>query len=84
MDSRPDNLAVSEGESVNEDVLINIRKERQTKSYKDIMSQDINNVDTYDTRTNINTTKWSSIYEVIYEAYIKESNIFPEDFFHRM
>ena len=44
------------------------------------MSQDINNIDTYETRTKVNTTKWRPIYEVIYEAYIKESNIFPGDF----
>ena len=44
------------------------------------MSQDINNIDTYDTRTKFNTTKWRPIYEVIDEAYIEESKIFPEDF----
>ena len=44
------------------------------------MSQDINNIDTYETRKNVNTTKWRPIYEVIDEAYIKESNIFTEDF----
>ena len=44
------------------------------------MSQDISNIDTYETRTKVNATKWRPIYEVIYEAYIKGSNIFPEDF----
>ena len=34
MDSRPDNLAVSEDESVDEYVPIDIRKERKTKEYK--------------------------------------------------
>ena len=43
------------------------------------MSQDINNIDTYETRTKFNATKWTPIYEVIDEAYIKESNIFVED-----
>ena len=28
----------------------------------------------------VNTTKWISIYEVIDEAYIIESNIFPDNF----
>ena len=32
-DSRPDNLVVSEDASVDEDVPIDIRKERKTKSY---------------------------------------------------
>ena len=44
------------------------------------MSQDINNIDTYETRTKVNITRWIPIYEVIDEAYIKESNISPEDF----
>ena len=38
------------------------------------MSQDISNIDTYETRTKVNTKKWRPIYEVIDEAYIKESN----------
>ena len=44
------------------------------------MNQDIENINTYETRTKVNTTKWRPIYEVIDEAYIKESNIFPGDF----
>ena len=80
MDSIPDNLAVSEDESVDKDVPIDIGKERKTKAYKETMRQDINNIDTYETRTKVNTTKWRPIYEVIDEAYIEESNIFPEDF----
>ena len=47
MDSRPDNLAVSEDESVDEAVPIGIIKERNTKAYKETMSQDINDIDTY-------------------------------------
>ena len=78
-DSRPENLAVSEDESGDEAVPIDIRKERKTKAYKYTMSQDINNIDTYETRTKVNTTKWKPIYEVIDEAYIKESKIFPDN-----
>ena len=44
------------------------------------MSQDINNIDTYQTITKVNRTKWRPIYEIIDQAYIKDSNIFPEDF----
>ena len=44
------------------------------------MSQDITNIDTYETRTKVHTTKWRPIYEVIDETYIKDSNILPEDF----
>ena len=50
-DSRPDNLEVSEDASVDEAVPIDIRKERNTKAYKEKMSKDINNIDTYETRT---------------------------------
>ena len=79
MDSIPYHLAVSEDENVDKAVPINIRKERKTKAYKETTSQDINNTDTYVTRTKVNKTKWRPIYKVIYEAYIEESNIFPED-----
>ena len=44
------------------------------------MSKDINNIDTYENRTTVNTTKWRQIYEVIDEAYIKGSKIFSDDF----
>ena len=44
------------------------------------MSQDIETIDTYETRTKVNITRWIPIYEVIDEAYIKESNIFPDGF----
>ena len=70
-DSRPDNLAVSEDASVDEAVPINIRKERNTEAYKETTSKDIENIDTYENRTKVNTTKWRPIYEVIDEAYIK-------------
>ena len=44
------------------------------------MSQDIKKIDTCETRTTVIITKWRPIYEVIDEAYIKEYNIFPDDF----
>ena len=44
------------------------------------MSKDINNIYTYETITKVNTTKWSPIYEVIDEAYIKDSKMFSDDF----
>ena len=80
MDSRPENLKVSEDENVDEAVPVDIRKERKKKAYKETMSQDINNIDTYEIRTKVNTTKWRPMYEVIDEAYIKESRLFPDGF----
>ena len=44
------------------------------------MSKDIDNIDTYETRTKVNTKKWSPIYEVIDETYIEYSKISPDDF----
>ena len=44
------------------------------------MRKDIENIDTYENRKKVNTTRLIPIYEVIDEAYIEESNIFPEDF----
>ena len=44
------------------------------------MSKDIENIDTYETRTKFGTTKWRPIYEVIDEAYIEDSKSFPDDF----
>ena len=80
MDSIPDHLAVSEDEGADEAVPIHIRKERKKKSYKETMSQYIENNETYETRTKINITQWRPIYQVIDESYIKESNIFHDDF----
>ena len=44
------------------------------------MSQDIETIDKYENRRIVNITQWRPIYEVIDEAYIKDSNIFPDDF----
>ena len=54
MDIIPDHLAVSEDESADESVPIDVRNERKTKAYKKTMSQDINNIDTYENRTKVN------------------------------
>ena len=80
MDSRNEILAVSEDANVDEAIPIDIRKEQSTESYKETMSKDIHNIDTYETRKKVNTTKWRPIYEVIDEAYIKYSKIFSGDF----
>ena len=44
------------------------------------MGQDIENIDTYETRRKVNITQCRQIYEVIDEAYIIDYNIFPDDF----
>ena len=50
IDSRPDNLAVSEDEKIDESIPIELRKERRTEGYKETMSKVIYNIDTYETR----------------------------------
>ena len=80
MDLTPDHLEDSEDEGVDGAIPIHIRKERTTKSYKETMTQDIETIDTYENRTKVNITQRRPIYEVIDEAYIKESNILPDYF----
>ena len=80
MDSRPDNLEVSEDASVDEAIPIGLIKEGRTDAYKETMSKYIDNIDTYETRTKVNITKWRPIYEVIDGAYIKGYKTFPDYF----
>ena len=42
------------------------------------MSQDIKNIETYETITNVNTTKLRPYYDIINKAYMEESKISPE------
>ena len=51
LESIPDHLEVSEDESADEAVPINIGKR---KPYNDTMGQDIENIGTYETRTKVN------------------------------
>ena len=80
IESSTDNLAVTEEDNVDEAIPIYLRKEKSTEAYTEKMSKDIHNIDNYETRNKVNTTKWRPIYEVIYEAYIKSSKIFSDDF----
>ena len=62
MDSRTDNLAVYEDANVDESIPIDLRKEQNTGAYKETTRKDINNIDNYETRKTVNTTKWRPIY----------------------
>ena len=44
------------------------------------MNQDIETIDKYENITVVQRTKWTPIYEFIHEYYIKNSDIFPDDF----
>ena len=44
------------------------------------MNQDIETIDIYEYRRVIQKTKWRPIYEVVDEDYIKDPNIFTDDF----
>ena len=63
MDSKTDNLAVTEEENVDESIPIYLKKEQSTQEYKETKSKDIENIDTFETRSKVNTTKWRPIYE---------------------
>ena len=54
MDSRPENLAVSEDANVDEDIPIDLGKKRSTKAHKQTMRKDIDKIDTNETRTKNN------------------------------
>ena len=57
-----------------------LKKEQSTEAYEETMSIDIENIDTFETRTRLSTTKWRSIYEVIDKAYFIGYKIFSDDF----
>ena len=80
MDVKHGKKAYSEYANADEAIPIQVRKERTTEAYKETMNQDIWTIEKYEDRKFIQKTKWTSIYEVIDEDYIKDSNIFPDDF----
>ena len=80
MDVKHGKKAYSEDTNVDETIPIQIRKEITTDAYKDTMNQDIKTIDKYENRRMVNKRQWRPIYEVIDEDYIKDYNIFPDDF----
>ena len=80
MDSRTENLAVTKEANIDEAIPIDLIKEQSTEAYKETISTDIENIDTFETRTKANTTKWRPIYEVIDKAYFIGSKFFSDDF----
>ena len=80
MDVKHGKKDYSEDVNVDELIPIQIRKERTTEAYKETMNQDIETIDKYENRRIVNITQWRPIYEVMDEAYIKDSNIFPKYF----
>ena len=65
IDSKTDNLAVTEESDVDEAIPKYILKSLKTQAYKDTMDIDIDNINTYQIRNKVNTIKWRPIYEVI-------------------
>ena len=84
MDLTPGNKADSEDQIFDKAIPIQIRKEKTTKAYKETMNQEIETIDKYENIRIVNITQWIPIYEVIDEAYIKDSNIFPDDFIREL
>ena len=52
------------------------KNNKKTKSYQKKMDIDIDKINSYEKRKKVNTIKWRPIYEVIEEAYFKESENF--------
>ena len=68
-------------DNFDEAIPIQIRKEITTEAYKENMNEDIETIDKNENSQQIvQKTKWRTIYEVIDEDYIKNSDIFPDDF----
>ena len=78
MDSRTDNLEVTEEAKVDEAIQIDLRKEQSTEAYKETISIDIENIHTFETRTKVNTKQCRPIYEVIDKSYVKGSKLFSD------
>ena len=79
INSNTDNWEVTEEANVDEAIPIYLKKERKTQAYKKSMKIDIEIINTFEKRNKVYTTQWRTIYEVIYEDYFKESDIFPYD-----
>ena len=83
MDVKKGKLAYWEDANVYKAIPTQSRKERTTESHKETMNQDIETIDKYENRLVVQKTKWRPIYEVIDEGYIKNSNMFPDDFIRK-
>ena len=69
----------NDDDNFDEAIPIQIRRERTTEAYKDNINEDIETIDKNENIKQIfQKTKWRTIYEVIDEDYIKNSNIFPD------
>ena len=55
IDSKNENLAVTEEVNVDESIIIDLRKEQNTQAYKETTRMDIENIDTFETRNKVNT-----------------------------
>ena len=72
MDDKLGKNAFLDDDNFDEEIPIQIRKERTTESYKEKMNKDIETIDKNDNSKQIvQKTKWRPIYEVIDEDYIK-------------
>ena len=71
INSKPENLAVTEEANVDETIPIYLQKEQKKQAYKKTMRIDIENINTFEERSEVYTTQWRTIYEVIKENNIK-------------
>ena len=74
INSKTDNLAVTEEADVDKATPMYLKKEQKTQAYKKITNIDIEKINTFEKRNNANTKEWRTIYKVIEEAYFEESD----------
>ena len=79
INSKIENLALTEETDVDEAIPIYLKKEQKIQAYNKTMEIDIENINTFEKRNKMHTTQWKTIYEVIEEDYLKESDIFPDE-----
>ena len=73
--------AFLDDDNFDEAIPIQIREERTTEAYKENMNEVIETIDKNENSQQIvQKNKWRTIYEVIDEDYIKNSDIFPDAF----
>ena len=77
--------AFLDDDNIDEAIPTQIRKVRTTEAYKENINEDIETIDKNDdSKQIVPKTKWRTIYEVIDEDYIKNSNIYSGCFYHKM
>ena len=72
--------AITEESKASNEIENDLKEEQKTKSYKETINIDIENISTIEKKNKVYTKLWRTIYEVIQQHIFKETDIFPDDF----